>query len=94
VLLTKRKSGKCDYWCCLFALPCLLVELTCFHQYIGATVTVTTNTLVEDEGFLLAKYLAELLLIGCMACFDKKKTTFSHMGCIPAKKWCCKHIKI
>jgi hypothetical protein len=25
-----------------------LVELTCFHQYIGVTVTVTTNTLVEQ----------------------------------------------
>jgi hypothetical protein len=21
VLLTRRKSGKCDYWCCLFAFP-------------------------------------------------------------------------
>ncbi len=39
------------------------------------------------EGFLLAKYHAELLLIGCMAWFDikKLKTTTPHVGCKSAE---------
>jgi hypothetical protein len=36
------------------------------------------------EGFLLAKYYAELLLIGCMAWFDNKRRHLP-MGCISAK---------
>jgi hypothetical protein len=40
MLPTSRKSTKEDYWCCMFAFPCLLVELAVFHQYIGATGSV------------------------------------------------------
>jgi hypothetical protein len=44
ILPTSRKSTKYNYWCCLFAFSFLLVELAVFHQYIGATGTVITNT--------------------------------------------------
>jgi hypothetical protein len=47
-ILKSRKSAKYDYWCCLFAFPCLLVEFTCFHQSIGASGIVTSNKLLEQ----------------------------------------------
>ncbi len=34
VLETQRKSGKCDYWCCLFAFPWLMVEQALYHQLL------------------------------------------------------------
>jgi hypothetical protein len=43
-----KKSAKCVYWRFLFAVHRLFVDLTSFHQYIGATVTGTTNILVEQ----------------------------------------------
>ncbi len=43
-----KKSAKHGFWCVQFAILCILVELTCFHQNIGATVTVITNSLVEQ----------------------------------------------
>jgi hypothetical protein len=45
-MLTSRKSVKYDSWCCLFAVSCLLVKLTCFHQYIGPTVSVNCNEIL------------------------------------------------
>jgi hypothetical protein len=35
VLQKQRKSGKCDYWCCLFAFPWLMVEQALYQQCIG-----------------------------------------------------------
>jgi hypothetical protein len=31
--ILKRKSGKCDYWCCMFAFPWLLVKKCQSHQF-------------------------------------------------------------
>jgi hypothetical protein len=40
VLQTKRKSGKCDSLCCLFAFPWLIVEQKLYHQYIGGAAPI------------------------------------------------------
>jgi hypothetical protein len=40
LLVTKRKSGKCDYWCCMCAFARQMVETCQLHEYIRGTVLV------------------------------------------------------